>query len=147
MNEPDRLETRTSVAIAARYLGVSTRHVLHLIESRALDAWDVRRPGAKRATYSVAASSIRFLLETRYLPAREVLRFRDAAFTEHYTDASYLEMIRRRFGAKSIEDIRRMTAHRLERDLLTGALDVPPTLLPPDDSSAPAAELIQLARK
>lgn len=85
-------------------------------------------------------------LPTRYLPAREVLRFRDAAFTEHYTDAGYLEMIGRRFGAKSVEDIRRMTAHRLDRALLTGELNVPPTLLPADDTAAPV-ELVQLARR
>jgi len=87
-------------------------------------------------------------LPTRYLPARDVLRFRDAAFTEYYTDAGYLEMVERRFGAESVEDIRRMTAHSLERDLLTGALNVPPTLLPPDESAAPAVqEVLQLARR
>jgi anaerobic magnesium-protoporphyrin IX monomethyl ester cyclase len=87
-------------------------------------------------------------LPTRYLPAREVLRFRDAAFTEHYSDAGYLEMIERRFGPKSVNDVRRMTAHRLERDLLTGALDVPPTLLPAEEGGAAAAgELVQLTRK
>lgn len=85
-------------------------------------------------------------LPTRYLPAREVLKFRDAAFTEHYTDAGYLEMIQRRFGAKSVADIRRMTAHTLERDLLTGALDVPPALLPAEENT-PAGELVQLAKR
>jgi radical SAM superfamily enzyme YgiQ (UPF0313 family) len=86
-------------------------------------------------------------LPTRHLPAREVLRFRDRAFVEHYTDAGYLEMVGRRFGAESVEAIRRMTAHTLERDLLTGALDVPPTLLPADASEAPAAALLQLAKR
>jgi hypothetical protein len=86
-------------------------------------------------------------LPTKFLPAREVLRFRDAAFLRHYTDAGYLEMVERRFGAKSVADIRRMTTHKLERDLLTGALDAPPTLLPADESGAPAGELLQLARK
>jgi radical SAM superfamily enzyme YgiQ (UPF0313 family) len=86
-------------------------------------------------------------LPTRYLPAREVLRFRDAAFVEHYTDAGYLDMVRRRFGGKSVEDIRRMTAHRLDRDLLSGALNVPPVLLPPDEGGAPAGELVQLAKR
>lgn len=87
-------------------------------------------------------------LPTRYLPAREVLRFRDAAFTEYYTDAGYLEMVERRFGAESVAEIRRMTALRLERDLLTGALDVPPTLLPPDEGhSVPVPEVLQLAKR
>ncbi|AMV25817.1 coproporphyrinogen III oxidase [Gemmata sp. SH-PL17] len=87
-------------------------------------------------------------LPTRYLPAREVLKFRDAAFLKHYTDPGYLQLIESRFGTKSVEDIRRMTAHRLERDLLTGALDVPPTLLPADNAvSAPAPEVLQLTRR
>ena len=87
-------------------------------------------------------------LPTRYLPAREVLEFRDAAFTEYYTDTGYLEMVERRFGPESVNDIRRMTAHRLERDLLTGALDVPPTLWPADEgSAAPAPEVLQLAKR
>lgn len=87
-------------------------------------------------------------LPTRYLPAREVLRFRDAAFTEYYTDPGYLAMVERRFGTASVDDIRRMTALSLERDLLTGALDVPPALLPPDEAqSTPAAELLQLAKR
>lgn len=85
-------------------------------------------------------------LPTRYLPAREVLKFRDAAFVEHYTDAGYLAMVKRRFGAKSVADIRRMTAHTLTRDLLTGAMDVPPTLLPAD-GAAPSGELLQLAKR
>jgi radical SAM superfamily enzyme YgiQ (UPF0313 family) len=87
-------------------------------------------------------------LPTRFLPAREVLRFRDAAFAEHYTDAGYLAMAGRRFGAPAVNAIRRMTAHTLDRDLLTGALDVPPTLLPADEgNAAPAGELLQLAKR
>jgi len=87
-------------------------------------------------------------LPTRYLPARDVLRFRDAAFTEYYTDAGYLEMVERRFGVESVADIRRMTAIPLERDLLTGTLDVPPTLLPPDEGcTVPALEVLQLAKR
>jgi len=61
-------------------------------------------------------------LPTRHLTASEVLRFRDDAFQRYYTDPGYLQMIQRRFGAKAIADIAHMTAHRLERDLLTGRL-------------------------
>jgi radical SAM superfamily enzyme YgiQ (UPF0313 family) len=87
-------------------------------------------------------------LPTRYLPAREVLRFRDAAFTKYYTDPGYLEMVERRFGADSVAEILRMTKLRLERDLITGALDVPPTLLPPDEGGAVTApEVLQLATR
>ena len=69
-------------------------------------------------------------LPTRYIPAREVLQFRDMAFQEYYTSPSYLRMVGEKFGPATVEGVRRMTAHRLDRDLLTGRLDVPPTLLP-----------------
>jgi radical SAM superfamily enzyme YgiQ (UPF0313 family) len=68
-------------------------------------------------------------LPTRYLTAAEILRFRDQAFSKYYTDRSYLTMIEQRFGTQAVEEIRRMTAHRLERDLLTGRLKVPPVTL------------------
>ena len=56
-------------------------------------------------------------------------------------------MVERHFGAESVADINRMTALSLERDLLTGALNVPPTLLPPDESAASVQEVLQLARR
>ncbi len=79
-------------------------------------------------------------LPTRYLPAREVLRFRDAAFTNYYSHPKYLGMIQRKFGTETVQQIRQMTTHRLERDLLTGKLDVPPKLVPKDEP-APVAEV------
>ncbi len=69
-------------------------------------------------------------LPTRYLPAREVLRFRDEAFQAYYTSPRYLEMVAAKFGVATVEHLKQMTAHRLERDLLTGKLEVPPMLLP-----------------
>jgi anaerobic magnesium-protoporphyrin IX monomethyl ester cyclase len=60
-------------------------------------------------------------LPTRYVTARDVLKFRDEAFTRYYTAPGYLEMIERRFGAAAVEHVRRMTSFRLERDLLDGA--------------------------
>jgi anaerobic magnesium-protoporphyrin IX monomethyl ester cyclase len=74
-------------------------------------------------------------LPTRHLPAREVLRFRDEAFRSYYTAPRYLEMVTEKFGAATADEIRMMTAHRLERDLLTGRLEVPPTLLPREESA------------
>jgi radical SAM superfamily enzyme YgiQ (UPF0313 family) len=68
-------------------------------------------------------------LPTRHVPAREVLRFRDEAFLRYYTSPRYLEMVGRRFGAEAVEHVRDMTSYRLERDLLTGKLDVPPVTL------------------
>jgi radical SAM superfamily enzyme YgiQ (UPF0313 family) len=89
-------------------------------------------------------------LPTRYLPAREVLRFRDAAFQTYYCDASYLEMIENRFGNEAKGQIEQMTAHRLERDLFNGNLNTPDTLLPMDDAAgAPSdsTQLLQLTKR
>jgi anaerobic magnesium-protoporphyrin IX monomethyl ester cyclase len=74
-------------------------------------------------------------LPTRHIPAREVLRFRDEAFQSYYSHPRYLEMIGRRFGADTVAQIRQMTGHRLRRDLLTGALEVPNMLLPQERST------------
>src|SRR5579872_3392875 len=83
-------------------------------------------------------------LPTRYLPAREVLRFRDAAFQSYYRDPGFLEMLERRLGTQALEDIQRMTSHRLERDLLAGKLDAPPTLLPMEDANGKSMERVKL---
>src|SRR5436305_2749230 len=81
-------------------------------------------------------------LPTRYLPARDVLRFRDEAFTRYYTDRGYLDMLGRRFGPEAVAHVQQMTGHRLERDLLSGRLDVPGVLMPADDP--PAAQALPL---
>lgn len=86
-------------------------------------------------------------LPTRYLSAREVLRFRDEAFQAYHTHPRYLAMIARKFGIGTVEDIRRMTAHRLERDLLTGKLQVPSTLLPRDEPTVGTVELSVVGRQ
>lgn len=57
---------RCSTTRAAKYLGCSRRHVDALIASGALEAWDTRRPGAKRARHAVAVSSLRAFLATRH---------------------------------------------------------------------------------
>jgi anaerobic magnesium-protoporphyrin IX monomethyl ester cyclase len=75
-------------------------------------------------------------LPTRHLPAREVLCFRDDAFRHYYSQPRYLDMVERRFGPDTVAHIRHMTEYRLERDLLTGGLDVPDTLLPREDAAA-----------
>jgi hypothetical protein len=58
-------------------------------------------------------------------------------------------MVGRKFGSAIVEDIRQMTGHRLERDLLDGKLEVPPTLLPKEESSirSEPAELLTLTRR
>jgi radical SAM superfamily enzyme YgiQ (UPF0313 family) len=86
-------------------------------------------------------------LPTRFIPARDVLRFRDDAFQIYYRNRRYLEMVERRFGTATVEHIREMTGHRLERDLLTGGLDVPSTLLPRSDVAASREAVVPLGRR
>jgi radical SAM superfamily enzyme YgiQ (UPF0313 family) len=75
-------------------------------------------------------------LPTRYLTARDVLRFRDEAFLRYYTNPSYLAMVGRRFGPEAVRQVRAMTAVQIERDLLSGTLQVPLTTLPPEEPAA-----------
>ncbi|HBI41634.1 MAG TPA: B12-binding domain-containing radical SAM protein [Planctomycetales bacterium] len=72
-------------------------------------------------------------LPTRHLTAREVLGFRDKAFTSYYTNPHYLNMVERRFGREMVEHLRRMTDVPLQRDLLSGKMQIPPLLLPSDE--------------
>jgi radical SAM superfamily enzyme YgiQ (UPF0313 family) len=58
-------------------------------------------------------------LPTRHLSAGDVLRFRDNAFDRYFSHAPYLDMIRSRFGEKTVAHIRQMTAHRIERMFAT----------------------------
>jgi anaerobic magnesium-protoporphyrin IX monomethyl ester cyclase len=78
-------------------------------------------------------------LPTRYLTAAEVLRFRDDAFMRYYGDRSYLETVQRRFGAEAVDEIRQMTVHRLDRDLLGGRLNVPLITWPEENAPRPLA--------
>lgn len=87
-------------------------------------------------------------MPTRYLPAHEVLRFRDQAFLKYYTDHQYLEMIQKRFGFPTIAEIKRMTSHSLERDLITGKQIAFATTLPAEEDGQSASHaLIQLGSK
>ncbi|OFW22015.1 MAG: B12-binding domain-containing radical SAM protein [Acidobacteria bacterium RIFCSPLOWO2_02_FULL_65_29] len=54
-------------------------------------------------------------LPTRHVSAADVLRFRDQAFHTYFTDSSYLEMVRRKFGDDTVSHLHEMTAHRLVR--------------------------------
>lgn len=85
-------------------------------------------------------------MPTRYIPAREVLRFRDSAFLKYYTDPQYLAMVERRFGTDTVAHLREMTTHNLERHLLDGRLNVPPSLLPAENTTdAEPNELLSLS--
>ena len=82
-------------------------------------------------------------MPTKYVPARGVLKFRDKAFVKYYTNPRYLEMVEKRFGPQTLAHIREMTTYRLERDLVSGRLDVPLTTLPAE-GPAPAPNLVQI---
>jgi anaerobic magnesium-protoporphyrin IX monomethyl ester cyclase len=79
-------------------------------------------------------------LPTKHLPAHEVLRFRDDAFQRYFTGARYLDMAARRFGPAMVECLQDMTRRRLERDLLTGALNVAPAVWPLPDAQSSTRE-------
>jgi hypothetical protein len=52
-------------------------------------------------------------------------------------------LVGRRFGLQTVAHIRDMTSHRLERDLVSGKLNVPLTTLP-REANRPPANLVQL---
>jgi radical SAM superfamily enzyme YgiQ (UPF0313 family) len=54
-------------------------------------------------------------LPTKYLSTAQVLRFRDAAFQTYYTSPRYLELVEGKFGRATVEHLREMTVHKLER--------------------------------
>lgn len=57
-------------------------------------------------------------LPTKYLSSAQVLEFRDHAFQVYFNNPKYLEMIARKFGQETVEHIRQMAAHKLDRQLL-----------------------------
>jgi len=57
-------------------------------------------------------------LPTEKISAAEVLRFRDDAFHEYFSNQKYLDMVGRKFGDETREHIEEMTKVRLRRKLL-----------------------------
>lgn len=57
-------------------------------------------------------------LRTEFLTSAEVLRFRDSAFMKYFTSASYLEMVKRKFGTDVLINIQDMTRVKLKRKIL-----------------------------
>jgi radical SAM superfamily enzyme YgiQ (UPF0313 family) len=57
-------------------------------------------------------------LDTKYVSATEVLRFRDAAFKTYFTSPRWREMARAKFGPAAIEHVDEMLSYELPRDLL-----------------------------
>ena len=54
-------------------------------------------------------------LPTKYLSGEEVLKFRDNAFIEYYSNPDYLNMIKNRFGEKVVQHIKEMLKVRIKR--------------------------------
>ncbi|MHC4716167.1 MAG: B12-binding domain-containing radical SAM protein [Planctomycetota bacterium] len=54
-------------------------------------------------------------LPTKHLSAAEVLRFRDRAFVDYFSDPRYQQMILERFGPKALEHIREMLNYKMIR--------------------------------
>lgn len=56
-----------------------------------------------------------FPLPTKYLKPEEVLKFRDEAFYEYYSDPEYLKMIEEKFGQRVVEHIKEMLKIKIKR--------------------------------
>jgi anaerobic magnesium-protoporphyrin IX monomethyl ester cyclase len=54
-------------------------------------------------------------LPTKHIPASEVIRFRDQAFQDFFKNKKYLDMVNQKFGPATVEHIREMASHKLER--------------------------------
>jgi anaerobic magnesium-protoporphyrin IX monomethyl ester cyclase len=58
-------------------------------------------------------------LPTRYLAASEVLRFRDGAFKEYFSNPEYLASISEKFGPEAVEHVKEMLKHEIRRKNMT----------------------------
>jgi len=54
-------------------------------------------------------------IPTKYLSAADVLRFRDNAFKEYFSNPKYIEMVREKFGSKVVAHIEEMLKHEIHR--------------------------------
>jgi anaerobic magnesium-protoporphyrin IX monomethyl ester cyclase len=57
-------------------------------------------------------------LQTKYVSAADVLRFRDEAWQRYFTHEPYLDLVEHRFGAEERQNVEDMTRIRLKRRLL-----------------------------
>lgn len=54
-------------------------------------------------------------LPTKYLPRQEVVAFRDQAFVEYFTNPTYVDMMKSKFGQVAVDEINTMLSFKLER--------------------------------
>ena len=57
-------------------------------------------------------------LSNDHLTARQILEFRDAAFTKYFTHQPYIDMVREKFGEQVVAEIEKMVSIPLRRQLL-----------------------------
>jgi hypothetical protein len=57
-------------------------------------------------------------LPTKHISGPEVLRFRDRAFNEYFSNPKYLEKVRREFGHETEQAIKDMLKKQLKRKYL-----------------------------
>ena len=57
-------------------------------------------------------------LPTKYLSSADVLRFRDNAFKEYFSNPRYIEMVGKKFGPKVVEHIEEMLKHEIRRKFI-----------------------------
>lgn len=62
-------------------------------------------------------------IPTTKLPAADVLRFRDKAFREYFTNPKYLEMIANKFGQKTVNHIKEMLKYEVKRKYAPSRVD------------------------
>ncbi len=54
-------------------------------------------------------------LATKYLSGEDVLRFRDKAFKDYYSNPQYLKMIEEKFGREAVSHINEMLKYKIKR--------------------------------
>jgi len=54
-------------------------------------------------------------LPTKHLSGTDVLRFRDNAFKQYFSNPKYLHMVREKFGSRVVEHIKEMLKHEIRR--------------------------------
>lgn len=57
-------------------------------------------------------------LPTKFISSKEVLKFRDEAFNKYFTNQTYLEMIKKKFGEDAYKGMTNMTQYKLKRKIL-----------------------------
>ena len=60
-------------------------------------------------------------LDTEHVSGAEVLRFRDEAFVQYFSNPRYLAMIQEKFGDETVAHIHKMLSYKLKRKLLEPA--------------------------